>query len=225
MVIKALGKEVQVLVEKIVPLKEKTLKQHFAGILVGEDYALATDGRILLQVPLTTVEAKDLPKDTLYGINKVKPAWISREHLVNAFRNLPTNKFLSKLKNVFIRETEKETILMTTDGEYTTKTSRNKIEEEVNLSEYPDVSKLSKLQTPVLSITLGAGYLKALSEYVLKLGLNKSINFIFQGEEKGVGIYFRTENGMCKGVLMPMRKEYSLHENVDIFNKIVFKEK
>jgi len=221
---KALGSEVQVLVDKVVP-ESQYGGGHLEGILVNNGYALGTDARFLLQVPLAKALEEDVPKNVLRGEAIKKSVWISKTGLQKAFKNIYAKAVLPILTNIFLRQTKTETLMLTTDLEHTIEIREERKTAEEHLKEFPDTSGLSKLKKPVYAVEIGAGYLKTLAEIALKLKETR-IRFISQENESeeggGIAFYFKTENGMSKGILMPLQKEQSLKDCVAEFESISF---
>ena len=208
-------------------------KPHSKGIKITKDgYAIATDTKLIVKIPLNDVNADELPTDTEKGeINPITDdIWLSVGALNKAMKHLPKNGALPILNNIFIREDEKKISLVANDLENQVEVKENKETCQENVKRYPSTDDIFKLQGVKYQATLGISLLKKLADILDKMAneREKAITFFF-GDDKESPIHFSFSVGentrrTAIGVMMPVKIDTSPEQNIEIYQKVKGKE-
>lgn len=170
--------------------------------------AEATDGHLLLQVPLTKMDLEEIPENLAQKHGPIEePITISRDAIEKALKNAPKRSSLPALDYVYINKSNGEISLASTDLD----TVQETVEKD-NGNDWPDTSVIWPTKKPFFEIALQARLLGNIAKAASQLSADGcvKIKFAFRSRTDAVAFTFSTGNGQgekVKGVLMPMRFE------------------
>lgn len=169
-----------------------------------EGNAVATDGRVLLKVPLVEVDADGVPA----GLD-VEPltedVWLSRDLLTKMLSGLPTG-CLPVCNYAFIKKQGEKVSLVHTDLDTVTEFSQK--DEQM---EYPDCNEIiDGEKKTVFRISFMAKVLEQMIKAAKQIGgkdviLTFSFSASDSASDNGAFVRFQTENGEALAVVMPCR--------------------
>ena len=198
-----LGREVLALIGFVKKETEILSKVH-----ITRDFAEATDGRILLRVPLQEDTEKEFPSVGDIDLND-EDILVPAESLKKVFANAPKNAVLPILSKVLIGRKNGKVVLVSTDLE-----NESRIEIAMSDDNFADTDKVMEFPEGGLKICISVELLEKVVDFVRKSNKKKAdsiqkINFTFHGSNEPVRIQIPLEQGEATGVLMPIKLEES----------------
>ena len=199
-----LGREVLALT-KIVDKDGGYNREGLTFVHIGKDYAEATDGRLLVKVPVK-VDDGEFPE--INGIEETsEDVLIPAETLKKAFAQAPKNAALPILNNVMLGKRGDKNVLVATDLE-----STSEIEIPHTDEHFPDTETvLTFPEKGHLQVRLSEKVLQNLLDFMKVAGKDKkkiySINFTFYNGDGAVKIRAGLDDGEAVGAMMPMKKD------------------
>ena len=203
-------------------------RPHETGIKITKDgYAIATDTKIIIKIPLNDEKADQLPAEK-QEINPLSSdIWVSTKALNKAIKHLPTSKTIPIINNIYIREDKDKISLVANDLENQVEVKENKKTCQENAEKYPSTDNIFELSREVKhQATLGIPMLKKLINIIDKMTDDrvKAITFFF-GEGEGAQIHFSfqvAENVRhdAIGVIMPVKVDTTPEQRIKDYKAV-----
>lgn len=220
---KLLGKEVLSLTRFV---SKEDSRYALTKIRVHKDFAEATDGKVIMRVPLSS-ETGDFPKNTVQNLNG-DDVLISAKTLEKVFANVPKKPAVPVLGYVLLGKENGNFQLVANDLD-----SEHKISFRKDEAEYPDTDKVMPKNVNGLKISISGNYLKRVAEYACKHGVDGDvINFTFTNPQDPICFDIPVEgyNGKtvnAYGVMMPVVSDYKYNSKArdkeKMFTRIIRK--
>ncbi len=204
-------------------------RPHLGGIKITKDgYAVATDTKTLVKIPLNDVKKDELPVDgEKGGINALTgDIWVSAKGLNKALKHLPGNKALPILNNIYIREDKDKISLVANDLENQVEVKENKKICQENAEKYPKVKEMLGLPDNMkYQITMGIPALKKLVDILGKMinERGRGITLFFGERENPVHFMFSVGEDNRRtaiGAIMPMRDGNTEAQNIEEYQSV-----
>jgi hypothetical protein len=175
---------------------------------LGKREAIATDGKLLIVLPLAEIDAGSVPAISGMGDPLDQPVTLPVAALEKAFRLVPGKAAIPALENVFLSKGEYPRVkLSATDLDV-----GGTVEARVVEGEYPDIEDIMKrAEKRPLKIVIDAHLLARLAAFALKHadGRLAGISFYLHPRKPNESIRFEfalKSGGMARGVLMPIKQ-------------------
>lgn len=210
-----LGKEILSLVN----FTEDESNRNLDKVHITEDFAEASDSKILLRVPLQQDSEKEFPGVEDLDLNE-EDILIPARSLKKIFTSAPKKTVLPILSKVLVGKKNGKVVLATDDLE-----KQSRIEVASSEGKFPNTEKILEFPEEGLKVCISAELLGKVVDFVKKSNKKRfdsfqGIKFTFYGSNKAIKIQVPLEEGEGIGALMPIRLEEEVKERKNIEEEI-----